>query len=117
MDLLLAGAKALRRAVAASHGLRSGAKNPNRCRIVDTATECVFNGFRIRFVVVSDELCPVRQPALQIIHESHVALAVPASDKVGDDRLAVGINGRPGQSVADVERNQLGRRNAIACQD
>lgn len=69
-------------------------------RIVHFYPESALNSFEVRLVRVRGHLNPASDAAGAIFHELHGPTRIPATDKVGNDQLGIGVNSDPRPDIS-----------------
>ena len=100
LDPRLAGADALCRAVATLHAFRRCAVQLHQHGIVNVATESALNCLKVCLVAVAGELDAIGKARAKVVHQAHGAVAVAPANEIRNDQLRVGLNRRPGPSIA-----------------
>lgn len=63
---------------------------------------------QISLVSVRGKLHPVRQPIGNVLHERVRIARIPTAAVIGDDQLAIRVQGGPGPKITSVSRRSLG---------
>lgn len=111
-DAAFAGADARRGAVAARNA-NLGAVQLHKLRVIDAAGESVVNCLYIRLVAVCSKLDAIGEPVGEVVHELRRVTGITPANEVGDDQLAIGVDGGPSPYVASFLRRRLRPRDVL----
>lgn len=95
LNAMLLGSDALSRAVLALGAVRRNPVNFVQDCIVNIAAKCAFYGLKLGFMAIAGKLDAIGKAGAGIVYKPHGTFTITATDEIGNNHFAIGVNGRP----------------------